>query len=129
MHTKHRPKTKAQTQAVHMTTLLLKVFPNIKTAPKNEMSSFKSTFVPSRNFNFSSKKIDILKSKAAEFLETKFESLNHNPNMATLQPSAPRQPKQLTKWKLPNLFGDMVVTNKVLPLGYTSVGLAPNPTR
>ena len=89
----------------------------------------KSTFVPSRKFNFSSKKIDMLKFKAAEILATKFESLNHNPNMATLQPRVPRQPKQLTKWKLPNLFGDMVVTNKVLPLGYTSVGLAPNPTR
>ena len=96
---------------------------------KHEMESFKSTFVPSRKFNFSSKKIDMLKSKAAEFLATKFESLNHNPNMATLQPRVPRQPKQLTKWKLPNLFGDMVVTNKVLPLGYTSVGQAPNPTR
>ena len=53
---------------------------------KHEMESFKSTFVPSRKFNFNSEKIDMLKSKAAEFLTTKFESLNHNPNMATLQP-------------------------------------------
>ena len=30
---------------------------------KHEMESFKSTFVPSRKFNFSSKKIDMLKSK------------------------------------------------------------------
>ena len=34
IHTKHRPETKTQTQAVHMTTLLLKVFPNIKAVPK-----------------------------------------------------------------------------------------------
>ena len=33
IHTKHRPETKSQTQAVHMTTLLLKVFPNIKAVP------------------------------------------------------------------------------------------------
>ena len=37
IHTKHRPETKTQTQAVHMTTLLLKVFPNIKAVPKNEI--------------------------------------------------------------------------------------------
>ena len=33
-----RPETKSQTQAVHMTTLLLKVFPNIKAVPKNEIN-------------------------------------------------------------------------------------------
>ena len=58
---------------------------------KHEMESFKSTFVPPRKFNFSSKKINMLKSKAAEFLTTKFESLNNHPNMATLQPRVPRQ--------------------------------------
>ena len=177
-HTKHRPETKAQTQAVHMTTLLLKVLTNIKVVPKNEknllsalviafdeypvenfysvlrtrtkkhdtadkisfkvkeineckqeMESFKSTFAPSTKFNFTSKKIDMVKSKAAEFLATKFEFLNQNPNMATLQPRVPRQPKQLTKWKLPNLFGDMIATNKLLPLAHASVGKAPNATR
>ena len=38
IHTKHRPETKSQTQAVHMTTLLLKVFPYIKAVPKNEIN-------------------------------------------------------------------------------------------
>ena len=38
IHTKHRPETKTQTQAVHMTTLLLKVFPNIKAVPKSEIN-------------------------------------------------------------------------------------------
>ena len=38
IHTKHRPETKTQTQAVHMTTLLLEVFPNIKAVPKSEIN-------------------------------------------------------------------------------------------
>ena len=92
---------------------------------KHEMESFKSNFVPPRKFNFSSKKINMLKSKAAEFLTTKFQSLNNNQNTAALQPRVPRQPKYLTKWILPNLFGDSVVTNQVLPLEYTSVEQAP----
>ena len=37
IHTKHRPETKTQTQAVQMTTLL-KVFPNIKAVPKSEIN-------------------------------------------------------------------------------------------
>ena len=32
IHTQHRPEAKTQTQAIHMTTLLLKVFPNVKAA-------------------------------------------------------------------------------------------------
>ena len=30
IHTKHRPEEKTQTQAIHMATLLLKVFPEVK---------------------------------------------------------------------------------------------------
>ena len=30
IHTKHRPDTKAQTQAIHMSTLLVKIFPNVQ---------------------------------------------------------------------------------------------------
>ena len=33
IHTKHRPETQKQTEAVHMSTLLLKVFPNIQAVP------------------------------------------------------------------------------------------------
>lgn len=34
IHTKHRPKAKTQTEAVHMNTLLVKVFPNVKVVSK-----------------------------------------------------------------------------------------------
>ncbi len=100
-------------------------------ACKHELHSFKSTFVPERKFNFSSKKINSLKAKAAhvQFLASKFKSLNDHPNMATQLPRVRRQPKHLTKWKLPNLFGERIVNNQVLPLGFTAVEQAPNPTR
>ena len=35
IHTQHRPEEKAQTQATHMTTFLLKVFPEVKAISKN----------------------------------------------------------------------------------------------
>ena len=98
-------------------------------ACKHELHSFKSIFVPPKRFNYSAKGINILKSKAAEFLATKFKSINNHPNIATQQPRVKRQPKNVTKWHLPNLFGEKIVTNQVLPLGFTSVQQAPNPTR
>ena len=98
-------------------------------ACKHMLQSFQSAFVPPRKFTFSRKKIHGLKAKATEFLTNKFEALHHNPNMAVQLPRKPRQPKYMTKWKLPNLFGDKVVTNQVLPLGFTSVENPPNPAR
>ena len=98
-------------------------------ACKHELHSFKSVFVPPKQFNYGSKRIHTLKAKAAQFLANKFEAINTHPNMVTQQPRAKRQPKYLTKWTLPNLFGTKVVSNQVLPLGFTSVNQAPNPNR
>ena len=98
-------------------------------ACKHELHSFNSVFVPPRKFNYSSKKINTLKAKAAEFLTSKFESINNQSNVASQQPRVRGQPKYITKWKLPNLFADKIVNNRVLPLGYTSVEQAPNPNR
>ena len=98
-------------------------------ACNHELHSFQSTFVPPRKFNFSSKRINKLKAKAAQFLIIKFESHFNHPNLAVQQPRVKRQPKHTTKWKLPDLFGEKVVTNRVLPLGLTSVENPPNPNR
>ena len=98
-------------------------------ACKHELHSFQSTFVPPRKFNFSSKRINKLKAKAAQFLTIKFESLFTHPNQAVQQPRVKRQPKHTTKWKLPDLFGEKIVTNRLLPLGFTSVENPPNPNR
>ncbi len=96
---------------------------------KHDLNSFQSVFVPPRKFNFSTKRIDKLKNKAAKFLTNKFETLYTNPNKAVQQPRAPRQPKHTSKWKLPNLFGEKIVTNQVLLLGFMSVETQPNPAR
>ncbi len=39
IHTKHRPESKTQTQSVHTTTLLVKVFPNIEGVPNDSLPS------------------------------------------------------------------------------------------
>ena len=71
-----------------------------------------------------------MKTKAAKFLtNNKFETLYTNPNKAVQEPPAPRQPKHTSKWKLPNLFGQKIVTNQVLPLGLLSVGKPNKPSQ
>ena len=94
---------------------------------KQEMQPFQAMFVPTKKFHFSKKSITKLKVKAAEFLTKKFGVLHNNPGQAVLLPKARRQNKQTTKWQLPNLFGSKVVTNRVLPLGFSSVESTPNP--
>lgn len=94
---------------------------------KHEMHMFKSNFVPPRKLDFSRKSISKLKVKAAEFLTKKFELLHNNPSQAVLIPRVRGQRKDITKWKLPNLFGNKIVTSKVLPLGFSSVESPPNP--
>ena len=95
-------------------------------ACKHELH-FKSMAVPPKKFNFSRKTIATLKVKAAEFLTEKFGVLHNNPGQAVLLPRVRGQSKEVSKWRLPNLFGDKVVTNRVLPLGFTSLERAPNP--
>ena len=93
------------------------------------MQEFQSPFVPPRKFNFSRKRIDNLKIRAAEFLVKKFEVIHSHPGMASPQPREQRQQKYITKWLLPNLFAIQVVTNKVLPLGSSTVERSPNPNK
>ena len=96
---------------------------------KHEMHSFKSMFVPPKKFNFSKKTIEKLKVEAAQFLTKKFEVLLTNPGEAILLPWVQGQSKEMTKWTLPNLFGNKVVSNRVLSLGFTSVQQPPNPAK
>lgn len=97
-------------------------------ACKQDMQPFQAMFVPPKKFHFSRKSIAKLKIKAAEFLTMKFGVLHDNPGQAVLLPRVCRQNKETTKWQLRNLFGNVVVANRVLPMGYSSVTRSPNPT-
>eukprot|EP00112_Aurelia_sp_Birch-Aquarium-sp1_P025550 Seg855.2 transcript_id=Seg855.2/GoldUCD/mRNA.D3Y31 product="hypothetical protein" protein_id=Seg855.2/GoldUCD/D3Y31 len=98
-------------------------------ACKHELHSFKSRFVPPKKYNFSNKRVDQLKIKAAQYLTGKCQEINENLGAATVLERAPRQRKDVVKWKLPNLFGDETVTNKVLPLGFISQENPPWPEK
>ena len=98
-------------------------------ATKDVLRQFKSQFLPPRSANFSQNQLKALKIKAAKFIVGKFSSINANPNSAAKLPRAKRQPKKVTCWKLPQIFGEMSVQNKVLPLGFQAIDSEPNPKR
>eukprot|EP00794_Sanderia_malayensis_P020710 gene20710-22742_t len=94
-------------------------------ACKHQLQDFKSWFVPQRSYSYCPAKIKNLKLKAAKFLIEKFEKIKNSSRKASKIPPAPRQRKTVTKWTLPNIFGDMMVTNQLLPLGYNDPSVAP----
>ena len=98
-------------------------------ARKHELHNFQSSFVPPCKTNFSSKTVNILKVKAAEFLIEKFYKLILCPNQAKFM-RLPKSDQQLTKWILPTVSGkDTTVTSEVFPLGFLSHMYAPDPFR
>ena len=96
-------------------------------ACKHELHFFQSTFCATKKFNFGSKRINKLKTQAAEFLTLKFELLFIDLNFAVQQPRTKRQPQHTSKWLLPNLFGEKIVTNRVFPLGFNSMETPSKP--
>lgn len=98
-------------------------------ACKHELQTFKTLFVPPRKIAFSSKKVNELKNKAAEYLISKFHAISENIGKAEFLPRARGQRKDVVKCKLPNLFGDDIVSNKVLPVGFLSLENPPNPAK
>ena len=98
-------------------------------ARKHELHTFQSSFVPPCKRNLSSKSVDILKLKSAEFLIHRFQGIIKCPNQAKLV-RVPKPDQRITKWILPTVFGkDTTVTNDVLPLGFLSHKYAPDPLR
>ena len=89
-------------------------------ACKHELHEFNSWFVPPRKYNFSTSKIKTLKFKTSEYLVGKCKTLLTSPVKAKMLQRTSHQRKDVTKWILPNLFGEDKVTNKVLPLGFSS---------
>ena len=98
---------------------------------KSDVSmSFESTFVIPKNYTFGHKNIDQLKIMAAKFLIDTFQDIKDNLNNATQITRPKRKKRNLTYWKLPQLYGDeSIVTSKILPLGYQFLGKEPNPSK
>ena len=96
-------------------------------------------FVPTRKFAFSRKNIDNLKVKEAEYTAEKFANFVQNAGLATKIRSQSSQKyhkwqsekssNKRTKWNLPNLFLQKVVSDELLPLGYLSKIATPYPQR
>ena len=55
-------------------------------ACKKEIVEFQSSFVVPRKFNYSRKRIESLKTKAAEYLLKKFELIHSHPGQNTQRP-------------------------------------------
>ena len=110
MHTQHQPESKIQTQAIHMTTLLLNVFPNVKAVQHHG-----NNVVPN-----SPVEIENVKSFVSS-------------NLSTLQSHVPKTclmgywPNTLETSQ--SVWRKLIVTNQVLPPGFISVETPPNPDR
>ena len=94
-------------------------------ACKHQLQEFKSWFVPPQKYSFCPGKIKALKVKAAKFLVEKFATLKTSPDQGKMVPTTSRQRKTVSKWMPPNIFGEEVVTNQVLPLGYNDPAGSP----
>ena len=95
-------------------------------ACKNDLQEFQSWFVSKRKHAFCPKKIKSLKLQAAKFLISKFERIGDNPGQAKMIRRTRGQKKTLTKWMLPNIFGNEIVSNEVLPLAYNDPQTMPS---
>ena len=98
-------------------------------ANKNVLRQFQTHFVPPKSSTYSHNQLRILNLKSSEYLASIFKDIFLHPHQAQQLPRTPRQSKDVTKWLLPSLFGQTVVTNKVLPLGFQSPGKEPDPNR
>eukprot|EP00794_Sanderia_malayensis_P004306 gene4306-4876_t len=98
-------------------------------ASKHELHEFKSWFVPPRKYSFSPGKIKVLKLKAAKFLVQKLAILRNSAQEGKMIPRMSRQRKTVSKWKLPNIFQESVVSNQVLPLAYNNPACSPCSTK
>ena len=95
-------------------------------ACKNDLQEFQSWFVSKRKHAFCPKKIKSLKLQAAKFLISKFERIGDNPGQAKMIRRTRGQKKTLTKWMLPNIFGNEIVNNEVLLLAYNDPQTMPS---
>ena len=91
-------------------------------ATKDIMRQFKTQFDPPRSATFSHNQPKALKVKSASFIMKKFSTIHANPDAGKQVARVKGQKKNVTCWKLPDIFGQLKVENKVLPLGFQAIG-------
>ena len=85
---------------------------------KHNLQHFATYFVPPRQAMLSHNKLRRLKVKSARYLLQVIQSICETPFAGEELQRAPRQRRSETRWRLPALFGQRVVTNVLLPLGF-----------
>ena len=92
-------------------------------------SNFSSVFATERKYNYKRNKLEYLKLKAAKFIFNLLSKIKENLNIAEQVPRPKGKQRNLTYWKLPYLFGDDIISSKVLPIGFQFAGKEPDPKR
>lgn len=89
---------------------------------KDNLHNLRSWFLPPIRATFSNNQLRALKVKAARFLVGLVNEICTHPFAGHELPRQPRQRKNVSRWILPDLYGQEVVRNPLLPLGYQFVG-------
>ena len=96
---------------------------------KDASLSFQSTFDVPKKYTFKRGRLEKLKIVAAKFLIDVLQQIKNQPNNESRVPRPKQKPKKLTYWKLPQLYGETVITSKILPLGFQFQGKEPNTSK
>ena len=84
-------------------------------------------FVIEGKYNYKLNKLEYLKLKAARFIFNLLSKIKENLYIAEQVPRPKGKQRNLTYRKLPYLFGDDIVSSKVLPIGFQFAGKEPDP--
>ena len=79
--------------------------------------------------NYERNKLEYLKLKAARCIFNLLSEIKENLYIAEQVPRPKGKQRNLRYWKLPYLFGDDIVSSKVLPIGFQFAGKEPDPKR
>ena len=92
---------------------------------KHALQHFSTWFVPPKSETMTVNQLRQLKLETAKYLLQKIADICANPGAGTELPRLPRQRRNTTRWRLPNIFGETTVKNVLLPLGFQFDGYRP----
>ena len=86
-------------------------------------------FATERKYSYKRNELEYLTLRAAKFIFNILCKIKENLHIAVQAPRPRGKQRNMTYWKLPYLFGDDVVSSKVLPIGFQFAGKEPDPRR